>query len=142
MSKIYRYILKNRDNELVPLIEDIKLAEVYTKLQQTRFRGGLQVNINIDEGNCDRKIAPVTLQNLMENAIKHNIIDAEAPLTIDIFIADNQLIVRNNLQKKNFVETSNKQGLTNMSSLYRYLSGTPITIEEDDKYFTVKIPLL
>ena len=78
----------------------------------------------------------------MENAIKHNIIDAEAPLTIDIFIADNQLIVRNNLQKKNFVETSNKQGLTNMSSLYRYLSGTPITIEEDDKYFTVKIPLL
>src|SRR5205823_11581550 len=48
MSKIYRYILKNRDNELVPLIEDVKLAEVYTKLQQTRFRGGLQVNINID----------------------------------------------------------------------------------------------
>ena len=142
MSKIYRYILKNRDNELVPLIEDIKLAEVYTKLQQTRFQGGLRVNINIDEGNYDKKIAPVTLQNLMENAIKHNIIDAEAPLTIDIFIADNQLIVRNNLQKKNFVETSNKQGLTNMSSLYRYLSGTPITIEEDDKYFTVKIPLL
>lgn len=141
MSKIYRYILKNRDSEFVPLADDIKLAEVYTKLQQTRFQVGLQVKINVDEENYHQKIAPVTLQNLMENAIKHNIIDEDTPLMIDIFVEDSQLVVRNNLQRKHFVETSNKQGLANMSSLYRYLTGRPITIEEDEKYFTVKIPL-
>jgi ligand-binding sensor domain-containing protein len=142
MSRIYRYILKNRDTEFVPLIEDMKLAEVYTKLQQTRFQDGLRVNMNISEENYDRKIAPVTIQNLMENAIKHNITDAESPLVIDIFIEDDRLLVRNNLQKKNFVETSNKQGLSNMNSLYHYLVGKDIIIQDDERYFTVKIPLL
>jgi len=142
MSKIYRYILKNRDSEFVPLIEDINLAEVYTKLQQTRFQNGLQVNIKVDEENYHRKIVPVTLQNLIENAIKHNIIDIDSPLRIDIFAEDGYLIVRNNLQKKNFVETSNKQGLVNMKSLYHYLSSQAIVINEDENYFTVKIPLI
>src|SRR6266487_3212794 len=142
MSKIYRYILKNRDSEFVPLIEDINLAEVYTKLQQTRFQSGLQVDIKVDEENYHRKIVPVTLQNLIENAIKHNIIDIDSPLRIDIFAEDGYLIVRNNLQKKNFVETSNKQGLANMKSLYHYLSSQAIVINEDENYFTVKIPLI
>ncbi len=142
MSKIYRYILKSRDSELVPLSEDIKLVEIYTQLQQTRFQKGLAVNIIINEEDNHRKIVPVTLQNLIENAIKHNIIDADTPLIIDIFIKDDYIIVRNNLQKKNFVETSNKQGLTNMQSLYRYLSAKPVIINEDEKYFTVKIPLV
>jgi ligand-binding sensor domain-containing protein len=142
MSKIYRYILQNRDSELVPLIDDMKLAEVYTKLQQTRFQQGLQVNINVNEGSYHRKIVPVSLQNLMENAIKHNIIDIDTPLIIDIFTEDGHVVVRNNLQKKNFVETSNKQGLANMKSLYHYLTGKAIIIEEAEKYFTVKIPLV
>jgi hypothetical protein len=142
MSKIYRYILKNRDSELVPLIEDIKLAEVYTSLQQTRFQNGLKVNFNVNEEDYYRRIVPVTLQNLVENAIKHNIIDDESPLTIDMFVEDGYLVVRNNLQKKNFVETSNKQGLANMKSLYHYLSGKPICIQENKNYFTVKIPLV
>jgi ligand-binding sensor domain-containing protein len=142
MSKIYRYILKNRDSELVPLSEDLKLVEVYTQLQQTRFQKGLQVNINVNEEDKQRKIVPVTLQNLVENAIKHNIIDLDTPLFIDISIEDNYLVVRNNLQKKNFVETSNRQGLTNTKSLYHYLSDRDIIIKEDEKYFTVKIPLI
>ena len=142
MSKIYRYILKSRDNEVVPLIEDIKLVQVYTQLQQTRFQKGLQVNIHVDEEYYHRKIVPVTLQNLIENAIKHNVIDADSPLVIDIFVENNYIVVRNNLQKKNFVETSNRQGLANMQSLYRYLSGKSMEISEDKNYFTVKIPLI
>jgi ligand-binding sensor domain-containing protein len=142
MSKIYRYILKNRDSEFVSLGEDINLAETYTRLQQTRFREGLQVSFNIGEENYDHRIVPVTLQNLIENAIKHNVIDTESPLFIDIFVQDHQVVVRNTLQKKNFVETSNKQGLVNMKSLYHYLSGKEIVIHEDEKYFTVKIPLI
>ena len=142
MSKVYRYILKNRDNETVSLSEELKFVDMYIQLQKTRFEKGLQVNINIDENYQHRKIAPVTLQNLVENAIKHNIADVESPLIIDFFITDDYLVVRNSLQKKNFVETSNKQGLTNMESLYHYLGNKPLIVIEDEKYFTVKIPLL
>ncbi len=142
MSKVYRYILKNRDNETVPLSEELKFVDLYIQLQKTRFENGLQVNVNIDEKYHHRKIAPVTLQNLVENAIKHNVADPESPLIIDLFIENDYLVVRNNLQRKKFVETSNKQGLGNMESLYRYLSGKPMIIAEDENYFTVKIPLI
>jgi len=142
MSKVYRYILKNRDNETVPLSEELKFVDLYIRLQKTRFENGLQVNVNIDEKYHHRKIAPVTLQNLVENAIKHNVADPESPLIIDLFIENDYLVVRNNLQRKKFVETSNKQGLGNMESLYRYLSGRPMIIKEDENYFTVKIPLI
>jgi ligand-binding sensor domain-containing protein len=142
MSKIYRYILASRDSELVPLIEDVKLVQIYTQLQQTRFQNGLRVNINIGEENYHRKIVPVTLQNLIENAIKHNIIDEDTPLIIDIFAENGHLVVRNNLQKKNSVQTSNKQGLANMKSLYHYLDRRQMIIKEDEHFFTVKIPLI
>jgi len=142
MSKIYRYILKSRDTETVFLSEDIKLVQIYIQLQQTRFRDGLLVNINVEDDYNHRKIVPVTLQNLLENAIKHNVIDADSPLIVEITAADEYLIVRNNLQKKKFVETSNGQGLANMKSLYRYLSGREMFIEECEHYFTVKIPLI
>ena len=142
MSKIYRYILTSRDHETVPLAEDIKLATIYTELQQTRFKEGLKVLIDVPEAFQHRKIAPVTIQNLIENAIKHNIIDAVTPLMVNIFIEDDHLIVQNNLQKKKFVETSNKHGLVNMQSLYNYLSGRPVIIKEDGSNFIVKIPLL
>ena len=142
MSKVYRYILKNRDNETVPLSEELKFVQLYIDLQKTRFEEGLIVSMNIEEEYFHRKIAPVTLQNLVENAIKHNTADAESPLSIELFTENDYLIVRNNLQKKSFVETSNKQGLSNMESLYRYLSSRPMEIQEDEKYFTIKIPLL
>jgi len=142
MSKVYRYILKNRDNEVVPLGEEIKFVQLYNDLQRTRFENALQINMNIDEEYYHRKIAPVTLQNLVENAIKHNTADADAPLVIDLYVEDDCLVVRNNLQRKNFVETSNKQGLVNMESLYRYLSNRKMIIEENERFFIVKIPLI
>ncbi len=142
LSRIYRYILKSRDNETVSLIEEIKFVQSFIRLQQTRFTKGLQVNIDIDEAYNQSKIAPVTLQNLVENAIKHNIIDDESPLIIDIFTEDNYLVVKNNLQKKNFVETSNQQGLSSLQSLYHYLSSKPVIIIENEQCFFVKIPLI
>jgi ligand-binding sensor domain-containing protein len=142
MSKVYRYILKNRDNETVALGEEIKFVSLYNQLQKTRFESGLDINIDIDEEHFHQKIAPVTLQNLVENAIKHNTASSETPLKIDLFIEGNYLVVQNNLQKKGFVETSNKQGLANMVSLYKYLSEQPMFIEENEKTFTVKIPLI
>ena len=142
MSGIYRYILKNGDHETVSLKEEIEFVNLYVNLQQTRFRKGLQILINIPEDYFHYKIAPVTLQNMIENAIKHNIIDAESPLIINIFIDDGFVIVKNNLQKKNKVETSNKKGLIQFETLYKYLSGKPIIIVETETTFSIKIPLI
>jgi ligand-binding sensor domain-containing protein len=142
LSKIYRYILKSRDAETIILLEEIKFTQTFIKLQQTRFNSGLQVHFDVADEHYSCRIVPVTLQNLIENAIKHNIIDEDSPLLIKIISEGNYLSVINNLQKKNFVDTSNKQGLLNIKLLYHYLTETPVIVTEDEKCFTVKIPLL
>jgi ligand-binding sensor domain-containing protein len=142
MSGIYRYILKNGDNETVALKDEIDFVQLYIDLQQTRFKKGLEVHINVPDEYLYFKIAPVTLQNLVENALKHNIIDAGSPLVIDIFIEDDYLVVKNNLQLKSSVETSNKKGLAQFITLYSYLSSQPVRVIETGKEFLVKIPLI
>jgi ligand-binding sensor domain-containing protein len=142
MSKVYRYILRNKDNETVPLFEELNFVELYIQLQKTRFEDGLQVDIQISEDYLTARIVPVTLQNLIENAIKHNTADADQPLKIKLFIEKDYLIVSNTLQRKNYVETSNKQGQNSMVSLYRFLSPKPIIIEESTAEYIVKIPLI
>lgn len=142
LSNTYRYILKNRDSELVSLASELQFTQIYIRLQKTRFDNGLEVNIDVDQEHTHWKIAPVTLQNLIENAIKHNKISGTSPLVIDIYTENDKLVVRNNLQRKNFVETSNRKGLTNLSSLYQYLTDQTIEIIENEKFFIVKIPLI
>ncbi|MES2776951.1 MAG: histidine kinase [Bacteroidota bacterium] len=142
MSKIYRYILKNRHTETVTLSEELNFVSNFIELQKARFETALVVNVDVEEEQLYKKIAPVTLQNLVENAIKHNMLSKAKPLTIDFFIEQDYLVVRNNLQRKNFVETSNRTGLHSMRDLYRYLSQRPLIIEEDESFFVVKVPLL
>lgn len=142
MSKTYRYILKSRDAEVVTLKEELEFVQHYIRLQQTRFETGFEVKIDVPEKYGEKKLAPVTLQNLVENAIKHNIIDDDSPLVVSIFTEGDCLVVRNNLQKKNFVESSNKQGLAQMKSLYRYLTGRVMEVAEEEGFFTVKVPLI
>ena len=142
MSGIYRYILKHGDSETVSLKDELEFVQLYINLQQTRFKSGLQVQVRVPDDYLHYKIAPVTLQNLIENAIKHNIIDAGSPLVIQIFIEGEYLVVQNNLQKKNVVETSNKKGLKQFISLYSYLSYLPVLIKEDEQYFTIEVPLI
>ena len=142
MSKIYRYILQSKDEELIEIKEEIKFIQTFIQLQKTRFEEGLLVNIHVEESVMHKKIVPVTLQNLIENSIKHNIINEKRTLTIEIFAEKDYLIIRNNLQKKKFVESSNKQGLDNLVSLYHYLSEKPLLIDETTQFYTVKIPLI
>ncbi|WP_164972760.1 ligand-binding sensor domain-containing protein [Lacibacter luteus] len=142
MSGIYRYILKNGDTETVFLKDEIEFVQLYINMQQTRFKKGLQINMNVPDEYFHYKIAPVTLQNLIENAIKHNVIDVTTPLVINIFIEDDYVVVKNNLQLKHVVETSNKKGLAQFTTLYRYLSNLPVVIEETDNYFLIKVPLI
>jgi sensor histidine kinase YesM len=142
MSLTYRYILKSAEKELVSLENELTFAQTYIDLQRMRFCQGLEVSIDIDESYLNKKIAPVTVQNLVENAIKHNRIGEDEPLRITMTVDDNYLVVQNNLQRKDFVETSNERGLKNMLSLYKYLADRPVKIETTIDYFTVKIPLL
>lgn len=142
LSKIYRYILSNRDSELVTIKEELAFVRIYIDLQKTRFKEGLQVSITIPDEVRSFKIAPVALQNLVENAIKHNIIDTDSPLFITMEADEKYVLVKNNLQKKNKVETSNNQGLSNLKSLYQYYSKHPIQIETTETEFIVKIPLI
>lgn len=142
MSKIYRYILKSSDTELVPLLNEINFVKSYIHLQQTRFSSGFEVNINLDEEVLSRKIVPVTIQNLLENAIKHNIIDPDSPLVVDILTEGDYFIVTNNIQRKGVVESSNKRGILQLKALYKFLSEKPIVITETPDRYTIKIPLI
>jgi LytS/YehU family sensor histidine kinase len=134
--------LKSGEQELVRLQDELDFVETFVKLQKIRFKEGLDVHINVPDSFFNKYIAPVTLQNLVENAIKHNTADKDSPLLINIFTEDDYVIVKNNLQLYRIVETSNKKGLASLQTLYRYYSDKPVVINEDEHYFTVKIPLL
>lgn len=142
LSKIYRYILQSKDKDTVPLKDEINFVQSFIALQQTRFDKGLQVNIDVNEEDLQKHIVPVTLQNLIENAIKHNIIDDENILVVDIATFADYLVVKNRMQLKKFVETSNQQGLENLRNLYTYLSNRQLEYGRDGEYFVVKIPLI
>lgn len=142
LSAMYRYILQSKDKETVTIEQEINFVNNYIDLQKSRFEDGLQININIDEQYLDCAIIPVTLQNMFENAIKHNIIEDENPLVIDVYVDGDFLIVKNNLQRKGFVETSNKQGLDSLKTLYSYLSPKPFETIETETEFIVKVPLV
>ena len=108
---------------------------MYIQLQKTRFEKSLEVQVRIDEESMYRKIPPVTLQNLVENAIKHNVADVDSPLIIELFIEDDYLVVRNNLQKKNAQAMSNKMGLANIATKYVLLKQRKIIIKETEDHF-------
>jgi LytS/YehU family sensor histidine kinase len=142
LSKVFRYVLQNKEKELVSLETEVNFIQNYISLLQTRFYGSLQIQMEIAPKDMLKQIVPVTLQILIENAIKHNIVNEQNPLTIRIFSTEEYLHIRNNLQKKSIIETSNKMGLENMKTLYGFLSQKQVEITEEADFFEVKIPLL
>lgn len=142
MSKVYRYVLKSGDKELILLKDELDFVQTFVLLQKTRFGEGLQVNICVAEAFYGKYIVPVTLQNLVENASKHNMADSENPLHIQVTATEDYLVVQNNLQRYQQVESSNGKGLTGLKNLYRFYTDKPVVIQEDEQTFTIKIPLL
>lgn len=142
LSKVYRYLLQNKEKSFVSLKTELDFIQYYVSLLQTRFQQALTIKVEIAATAEDLNIVPVTIQLLIENAIKHNILDHERPLHIDIFTSGEYLVVSNNLQRRSHVETSNKQGLENMKSLYGFLTDRPVVIEENEERFSVKVPLV
>lgn len=142
LSKVYRYVLEHKDKNTVSLQTEIRFVSHYIKLLETRFGEGLKVEFDISEEVKDKMIVPVTLQILIENAVKHNTTSVAHPLLVSISSRGRYLQVENNLQRKSAIEVSNKLGLTNLKNLYLYIADSPVLVEENDMKFTVKIPLL
>jgi sensor histidine kinase YesM len=139
LSDSYRYILEQRDKKIVPLTVETEFVENYLALQQTRFGENLIVKTNT--GSDDVYVIPLSVQMLVENAIKHNVISSGSPLTLEIFIDGDFLAVRNNLQVKTTV-VSGKVGLENIKQQYVLVSGKEPEIIKSDTHFTVKLPLV
>ena len=143
LSKVYRYVLDTRSQEVVSLQTEMAFIESYIFLQKIRFDDKLIVNVDI-KGYEKSMVPPMAVQMLLENAIKHNTIAEEEPLKIGIFIENGEyLVVTNNLQKKNIpLGSSSGMGIPNIKSRYEFLCEKPVEVIETDKTFTVKLPLI
>ena len=141
LSDIYRYILEHEADELVSVKDEIEFVKKYTFLQQIRFGDNLKVNFSTENGK-DKYIVPASVQMLVENAIKHNIVSSEDNLIIDILTEGDYIVVRNNLQRKSAVKDSGGIGLGNIRSRYGFLTDNKLITEENDKEFVVKLPVL
>lgn len=142
LSKVYRHILEVRDEKSIPLKEELDVLKAYAFLMQTRFGGNLDVVIDVPDEKLNKKIVPLSLQILMENAIKHNIVSSDKPLRIEVVAQNGKLVVSNNLQKKNQLNESTGIGLDNIRNRYILLGNNQVEVIESGSNFTVSIPLI
>lgn len=142
LAKLYRYMLQNENEQLVRLQDELTFINQYTDLLQVRFPNGFSIEQKIDDNCCSRFVVHCSLQVLIENAFKHNIVRAEQPLRIEIESSNDYITVRNNLQPKSSSEDSTKVGLKNISKQYLAAIGKDIVITKDENLFEVKLPLI
>ncbi len=143
LSEVYRYILLNKEKELVKLSTELHFVRSYLFLLKMRFGRNLRFEDNIDKGLLDRYVPPLTLQMLVENAIKHNIVSNSRPLTIQMYSSrTDKLIVQNTLQKKKSVKDSTRKGLVNIKKRYKFLSKDEVDIITTAGHFMVALPLI
>jgi sensor histidine kinase YesM len=141
LSEVYRYVLDTRDKEVVPIQEELKFIDAYLFLQKIRFGNKLKVEINLK--GVETKVAPLAIQMLIENAIKHNVVSEEDPLTIRIFHEENFIVIENNLQRKKVLdEGSSGVGLENICKRYEFLSDKKVRVSDENNRFKVSIPIL
>ncbi|WP_330442877.1 2TM domain-containing protein [Flavobacterium sp. C4GT6] len=142
LSKVYRYVLEQRDKELVSIQEELSFAKTYMNLLKMRFENSLFYEPPTDLANPEGKVVPLSLQLLLENSIKHNIVSPQKPLHIRIYEKNGSLVVENNLQKKEVLQDRKGVGLENIVSRYAILTSRKVEIEQTTEYFTVYLPIL
>lgn len=142
LTKVYRYILENRENEVVRIEKELDFLRHYISLLEIRYMNAIRFEVALSDRAMERGIVTVTLQMLLDNAIKHNEVSVQKPLTIRI-VSDNEFVmVQNNKQLRKQIEHSNRHGLSQLSQLYSYLSPQAVQILDTTDEFCVKIPLL
>ena len=145
LSKVYRYILESREEATISIEEELVFIRGYISIQKERFLDNLTVDIHIPNEYLQKQIIPLSLQLLIENAIKHNIISSKKPLKVSIEIdpTANEIFVKNNLQRKKNILHSTKVGLQNIKERYRLLSENyNVSILQTAESFVVKLPIL
>lgn len=142
LSDFYRYTLENRKSNLIPLTEELDILKAYMYLLKARFEDGISLEIDIPQALYQSLIPPFTLQLLVENCIKHNIVSLEQPLPIQLYVEDDKLLIKNKLQLKKNPEPSTQLGLENINQRYIHLMDKTIEIENNAFYFKVKLPLI
>lgn len=141
LSKIYRYVLEQKDKELVSVQEELSFAKTYMNLLKMRFENSVFYEVQ-EIANPDAKVVPLSLQLLLENTIKHNVVSPQRPLRIRIFEQDGFLIVQNDLQKKEVLQDRRGVGLQNIVNRYAILTERHVLVQETTEHFTVKLPIL
>ena len=142
LSKVYRYVLEQRNKDLVPIQEELKFARTYMQLLGMRFEDAIEFNIPDTIKDNELKMVPLSLQLLLENAVKHNVVSSSKPLVVSIYEENNHLIVKNNINPKEAIGKSTKVGLQNIADRYGLITDKPVKIENNNTTFKVSLPLL
>lgn len=142
LSEFYRSLLIYNKNEKITLADELAALDNYLYLVNIRFEGKFHCRRQVPDSAGQSQIPPFTLQMLLENSIKHNVISLDKPLLVEIFMENDWLVVRNNLQPKRSVDAGSHIGLENISRRYLILSGKAIQIEKDEQFFIVRLPLI
>ncbi|MFC0320321.1 MULTISPECIES: sensor histidine kinase [Olivibacter] len=142
LSDFYRFTLESRKLDLIDLSEELKILEAYMYLLKARFENGIELSTNLPEKVHTSPIPPFTLQLLIENCIKHNIVSLEKPLQIRLYLDTDYLVIENNIQLKREPESSTGLGLENINQRYQHLLDREIVIEVTDNTFTIKLPVI
>ncbi len=142
LSKIYRYVLEQKDKEVVSIQEEINFAKTYVNLLKLRFENSINFEIEQTTFSETEFIVPLSLQILLENTIKHNIVSDQKPLKIKIYKQDNYLIIENSFQPKETIKDSTGIGLKNIINRYQLISNREVNIEKNEQVFRVELPIL
>lgn len=142
LSKVYRYVLEQKNKELVSVDEELQFAKTYVKLLKMRFEDSIIFEIPDKASNPETKVVPLSLQLLLENAVKHNVVNSANPLRIKIYENENNLVVENNLQPKEVIKKGSGVGLVNIQQRYNLLSNREVNINKTVSSFIVQIPML
>ena len=142
LSKVYRYVLEHKENEVVSMETEINFIGHYISLLQIRYKDAIDIKLDISEGGMEKGIVMVTLQMLIDNAVKHNSVQPGMPLRIWIWDEGGILHIHNNKQLRKQIETSNKHGLKQLKELYSFLTPRPVVVTEGAEDFEINLPLL
>ncbi len=142
LSKVYRYVLEQKNKDLITVEEELKFAKLYMSLIDMRFEDSIVFTVPDTISNPEAKVVPLSLQLLLENAVKHNQVTPGRKLHIEIFERDGCLIIKNNVQPKNVVKESSGVGLQNIRQRYSLLTDRSVTISKSPTEFEVAIPML
>ena len=142
LSTVYRYVLQHKDEEVVSLQIEMDFIHAFVKLLKKRHGNSVAFHFNIAEEDLQKGIPPISLQILVENAVKHNIASRKKPLNVEIFSQDGMLTVRNNLQLKKKEVVSTGVGLENIRNRYEYLVDKNIEVNKSESHYEIKIPLI